>query len=160
MAPDQKQHVVSALETHAKYREKVCGRPGDTDQTDLSWQVGMSPSMLSMIAVIENAVFHTEYDAALKTGVKNQKGPEDVLQYQAFASLLEEIYEARAKEKERDVNGTSTQASVVAVAGDDADDADRTEASAGAFAELRDEGCEGISPLRRRAERKVRAHVR
>ena len=83
LTPVQKEKTKEAPADHASCAKFVAKHPASSVQPDLSWQVYMTPSQLQLINMIHETVYGSDYDSPLKTGVKNQKAPEDILGYQA-----------------------------------------------------------------------------
>ena len=83
MTPAQKDNTRAAFTSHASCAKLVAKHPAAAEEPDLSWQVNMTPSQLQLINMIHETVYGSDYDGPLKTGVKNQKAPEDILGYQA-----------------------------------------------------------------------------
>ena len=83
LTPAQKDKTRAAFTSHASCAKLVAKHPAAAEEPDLSWQVSMTQSQLQLINLIHETVYGSDYDAPLKTGVTNQKAPEDVLGYQA-----------------------------------------------------------------------------
>jgi len=155
MTATMKQKARNALANHDSYSTSVAPRPGEGD-ADLSWQVGMTSSMLTMTHLIESLVYSDEHDGVLKSTMKTHKAAPDIMSVSSLKAVHAEILEARKTEKDAETASAGPSASM---AGDGACD----KPPAGPVAHTVGEGSGTVEhgpSARQLAERKVRAHIR
>ena len=97
-AEAQKELIRKCLASHTVFRGKLCGHPGNPDP-DLSWRSGWPKSATEALFLVESLVYGSTMDGCIRTCLKANKTPEEMLDYGPVKEKVTVIVGASAKEK-------------------------------------------------------------